>query len=210
MTATTTEPKVQSKFSLFEVVILLVICGGGIGLLLPALASSRENARSNICRRNLRRLDLATIQYAEIYQRLPDAVTWPDELLTYLRTQSDGDRLPSKEAAVNFTFQFPRPPVFTCPSQLTHQQSKLADNAAHYELIVDRSKQKSWQETNWKFRDRELAPPPQQGNDWWRVGVELTGDAAAQQLGAAMGPHVDYSFNESNSHGETFQVGRAE
>ena len=62
--------------TLLEMLIVLVIIAGLIGLLLPALNSARESARAASCQNNLRELSLAMRQYLELEKKLPEENEW--------------------------------------------------------------------------------------------------------------------------------------
>jgi hypothetical protein len=198
-------PQSTSRLSLFEAAFLLLIAGATLSLLLPSLAVSRENARANLCRRNLRRLDLTAADYMETQRRLPDAQSWPIDLLPRLQELVGTEK--TKFGANIFTA--PIPDVLTCPSQLSQRPAALHPQTSHYVLIVDRDPRTPWSSTTWRFRDREMNPPAESAQPWC-VGVELTSAAAATQLRTAQGPHARHSFLESDAQGGSQVVGGSE
>src|SRR5690606_2225786 len=126
--------------------------------LFPSLSASREQARENLCRRNLRRLDLATAEYALHQRRLPDAVTWPIDLLPSLEENAGTE----KSKFGQDVFSSPRPGLLTCPSHRSLEIAAQNAETGHYVLIVDRTARVAAQDLTWRFRDRELRIPDDQ------------------------------------------------
>lgn len=203
--SSSTQPRTANRISAFELAFLIAIIGVTLSLLLPSLANSRENARANLCRRNLRRLDLATADFVLHQRRLPDSVTWPVDLLPNLEENAGSD----KSKFGQDVFSVPRPGLLTCPSHMNLSNGAETLETSHYVLIVDRNKRPLAADLVWSFRDREVRPPADKLQPWC-VGVELTPAEAVQQLGTAAGPHADSSFNESDAHGNTRVVGAIE
>lgn len=61
----------RAAFSLVELLVVLAIIAGLVGLLLPAVQSARESARRTTCASNLRQLGLAVLVHESAKRRLP-------------------------------------------------------------------------------------------------------------------------------------------
>jgi prepilin-type N-terminal cleavage/methylation domain-containing protein len=71
-----------SAFTLLELLVVIVIIGALIGLLLPAVQSSREAARSVHCRNNLRQVAAGLLLHHDAQKRFPSGgwhFTWAGE-----------------------------------------------------------------------------------------------------------------------------------
>ena len=80
----------RTALTLIEILVVLFILGSLLGLLLPAVQSSREKAREAVCKNNLHQINLAIEHFVEARKRLPDPSTggvvggWTIDILPYL------------------------------------------------------------------------------------------------------------------------------
>ncbi len=191
---TTTAATAKSRISPTEVIVLglIVLCSAAI--LLPILPASRETSRANLCRFNLRKIDLTTRLYIDDHQRIPDTSTWPVELLPQLLDANTSGRLQLGMAI----FEMPRPWVLTCPSHPNATEKVPAKQTNLYTFVIDRDQRLPQNQMKWHYRDRARETAPEETQPWY-IGVELNPEAAEDQL-AKQGPHQG-RFLESRGDG---------
>lgn len=179
----TTAAPAKSRVSPTELIVLglIVLCSAAV--LLPTLPASRETSRANLCRFNLRKIDLTTRIYIDDHQRLPDTRTWPVELLPQLLEANSSGRLQLGMAI----FEMPRPWVLTCPSHPNATEKVPAKQTNLYTFVIDRNQRLPQNQMKWHYRDRAPKTPPE-GTQRWYIGVELNPEAAEEQL-TTQGPH---------------------
>src|SRR5712671_5152536 len=71
-----------AAFTLLELLVVIVIIGALMGLLLPAIQSSRESARAMLCRNNIRQVATALIAHHCAQKCFPSSgwhFTWAGE-----------------------------------------------------------------------------------------------------------------------------------
>ncbi|MBJ42991.1 MAG: hypothetical protein CMJ80_06880 [Planctomycetaceae bacterium] len=190
--STATETK--SKLSIVEAGVLLPTVIVGLCLLLPSLPAARERARSQLCRTNLRRFDLAAKQYMDKNKKPLDPVTWTLDLLPLIQNIYGAD-----ETDLKISGSPSRPNYMTCPSRQINGNEDDRTQVPHYELIVDSTEGMNWRNVKWRFRDRprDLSDD----NRIWYVGVTFTFAEADQQLRNQPGPHLNGRYNQSDAHG---------
>lgn len=118
-------------FTLVELLVVVAVIGSLVGILLPALASARNAARSTVCLTSLRTLGQATHLYALEYAGKPPASThsafadrrqpWAFALAPYL----DADGLSARSASVVWRSYCER--VCRCPHDVRRGQTPAGE-----------------------------------------------------------------------------------
>ena len=194
----TTAARRSNKITKIEVIVLAIIFAAVFSLLLPAMVVSRDAAREDLCRRNLRWLDQAAQEYIESHRELPGEVTWTADLLPYLMGQVGQDK-----HRVGFEiFKMPRPMYLTCPSRPDITPVDGVPQAAHYTMVIDPHKHARPVDRTWRFRDRPLERSEDDHNAWF-MGSHTPLAEAEQELRSLPGPHRNGAYLESDSQGNS-------
>jgi prepilin-type N-terminal cleavage/methylation domain-containing protein len=65
------KPRVRKGFTLVEMLVVITIIAMLAAILLPAVQAARETARRTQCNNNLKQLHAATVQWEDLFKRLP-------------------------------------------------------------------------------------------------------------------------------------------
>lgn len=85
------ERKGSRAFTLIELLVAVSVCAVLVGILIPTLAKSREEARKARCLSDLKNLAVPVAFYVDTYRKLPDAMYAPDELHLFCPSARDPD-----------------------------------------------------------------------------------------------------------------------
>ncbi|MCA9127392.1 MAG: DUF1559 domain-containing protein [Planctomycetales bacterium] len=180
--------------SLVELLVVLAIISILMGLLLPAVLSTRNRARELICKNNLHQMNIAVANFIHTHKRIPGAGKpgriggWTVELLPYLEQQNLFNAAPigaELERAPQVLLRVPR--IYRCPYReaLENIEEQRMD-VAHYVLEP--------------LRERKgcvIYDAPVTHSVPWAEGPELP----RVQILSAKGPHHGGFFSSSNSGG---------
>ena len=129
----------RPAITLVELLVVLAILAGMIGLLLPAVHNARVAARKNLCANNLRQLGIAARSHWELTERFPDPnESWTVTLLKWIEEGTLHDALskgdPDRAAGA-------RPTIFRCPAQFDDpEHNETGIRTCHYTLIIGNEK----------------------------------------------------------------------
>ena len=120
--------------SLVELLVVLVIIAGMIGLLLPAVQRSRAAARNTVCQNNLRQISIAAQNHSELGNDFPVlGESWTITLLQWMEDRSLMERL--KQGNVRAAIGT-RPHVYRCPSQPDPSVDETGVTTSHYTMVM--------------------------------------------------------------------------
>lgn len=189
----------RSGVSFIELLVVLAILAILLGLLLPAVQSSRVRARETVCKNNLHQLNLAVAQFAEAHKRIPDPVPpgrvggWTIEVLPFLDQEAlkRGVRPGTTIADAGATLRAP-PRVFLCPMREALEPPPEATMASGHYVLVAASGRDSY----------SLFDSPVDHVRSWASGPEMSHDSVAR----ARGPHHGgFFYSQGFQQGVSFK-----
>ena len=128
----------RKAITLVELLVVLAIIAGMIGLLLPAVQNARESARSSVCQNNLRQIGVAARSHAELTNQFPKpGEEWTVTVLEWMeeRPLQEAIRAGRMNVAIG-----KRPRIFQCPSQPDPPVDETGVLTTHYLLVAGRRK----------------------------------------------------------------------
>jgi type II secretory pathway pseudopilin PulG len=182
----------RAGVSLLELLIVLMIIGGMLALLLPAVQRARERSRETVCKNNLRQLSLAFSQLHQTRKELPvpppegRAGGWSFEVLPYLEQRALYDQIGPNAPLPSLPQQAaPRPRVMSCPVTGIGLSRTPPISAAHFVLGTSATRE------SWIMFDAPLGTTAP-----WISGSEVSWQAAQTQRGPH---HRGYHFANSDA-----------
>lgn len=184
----------RQAITVIEVVVTVVACSSLLLLLLPALVGSREEARANLCRKNLRRMFVAAESREVLRSPLAAALNQP-------RADSDPTRtwpvLLARELHGKVDAEGPRPSTLTCPSRPLDLDLPPVQQKSHYAAVVVWNKADL--RASWTFRDRELEIRADRPDQWASAVPQRVAPPLSVRL--EKGPHAGGTFHFTDSQG---------
>jgi len=140
-------------FTLIELLVVIAIIGVLVGLLLPAIQSAREAARTTQCLNHLRQIGLATLQFNDVNQAFPPArlqtrdfyaencettqPSWLVRILPFLEESSAAAEwdvsLPFEAHAEEVRNRLPA--VYMCPTRRTAAEAVVDSGSQEMNLV---------------------------------------------------------------------------
>lgn len=125
-----------------ELLVVLAIVAGMLGLLLPATQRARARARNAVCQNNLRQISLAAQNHRELGNKFPvRGQSWTITLLQWMeeRPLMEAIRQGNLKAAIGS-----RPPIYECPSQPEIRLDESGIRPCHYTMEMDQDRNGQW------------------------------------------------------------------
>lgn len=117
--------KTRHAFTLIELLVVVAIIGILVGMIFPAIQSTRESARQVLCKNNLRNIGFANANFEAFTGRFPPArgrdryLTWPYFLMPFFERGNFHDQLDGQLPYYSQSPDVLRRPVglLVCPSR---------------------------------------------------------------------------------------------
>lgn len=170
----------RNGISLIETLVVIGVIGTMLGLLLPAVQSTRLRALEIVCKNNVKQINLGVAQLVEGRKYLPAQPRnglvggWTIEVLPYLEQQNLRDLIvPNTPIAPAPDFLVRRPAIMTCPVSTGADSSAAgAMERAHYLLSPAGSGQ-----------GYRIFDAPRESNFPWASGPELSFSVTIRRIG---------------------------
>ena len=170
--------------TLVELLVVLAILAGLVGLLLPAVQRSRAAARNSVCQNNVRQLYLAAGSHTDLGNKFPmPKQEWTVTLLQWIEERPLMDALAEGrfKAAIGT-----RPPIYRCPSQPDAPVDETGIRTSHYTLEMQQDRKGRWTDLLW-IRDRKSEFAGQEILPWHMGPITLP---LAPPQDEQLGPHA--------------------
>ena len=193
----------RQAISLIEILVVLFIIALLLGLLFPALQSSRESARQATCETNLHQLAIALTHFVEVRRKLPDPAPdgaiggWAIAILPFLEETNLAHGLsgnPPLDPVSPLAVARDRPAIMTCPSSYLGDSSIPTVPASHYSAIFVRHSNPD--KNQWLIGEL-----PTDSRIPWVVSPELAFGGSPESR-----PHSGGFFQVSGSGGRAYGV----
>jgi hypothetical protein len=171
--------------------IVLFIISVMLGLLIPAVQSTRAKMRATACQNNVRQVGLALQKYIWTLNRFPDREKWTTDILRWMEEWPLHDEV---AGGIRVGAVLSRPPLFRCPAQADPHSIVPNVYTCHYVLTVDRPKHRvKGERIPWDLHDRERLEDNVQHQPWY-LAPEITFGEQKQLFATKEGPHSAGEF----------------
>ena len=180
--------------TLVEVLIVLFIIAGLLGLLLPAVQQARSSSRRMTCQSNIRQQSIALTELWRSSKDLPPPVRpgfsggWTVAILPFMEERTLEEQLQQNPALNSASFPLAalsRPAIMTCPSAPEIPSTVPPVMSAHHVIA-----------TGWNRETWDMGDAPVGFSTPWCAGPEIMYDIWE----TSRGPH-EGGFNVTQSDG---------